>query len=201
MYAKISFAALLVLGLAYSPGFVLAEEDAKGGEQAAAHGHHDEHIGAKGVDQSPAEFKSDLAIFTLIVFLLLLGILKKYAWGPIVAGLEKREGGIQRQIDDAHAAHEKAKALLAQHEYQMDKVQDEVREILAEARRDAEHTREEMMAAAKTETEAMKNRAVQDIERRGMKPWTNSFRTWPRAWPRQPSTCSDGRSASRTTTS
>ncbi len=175
MYAKFSIAALLILGLVYSPGLVFAEEDAKAGEAAAENepgaadpheeGHHGHEIGHKGVDQSPAEFKSDLAIFTFIVFLLLLGILKKFAWGPIIEGLEKREGGIQRQIDDAAAAHEKAKALLAEHEYQMDKVQDQVREILAEARRDAEHTREEMIAAAQKETEKMKDRAVQDIGR------------------------------------
>lgn len=114
---------------------------------------------------NPAEFKSDTAIFTFIVFLLLLGILKKFAWGPIIAGLEKREGNISKQIADAEAAHEKAKALLAEHEYKMDKVQDEVREIIAEARRDAEHTRNEMISAAQSETEAMKNRAVQDIGR------------------------------------
>ncbi len=176
MYAKFSIAALLVLGLTVSPGFVFAEEDAKAAKPAPAHdpehnedhagdhGHDDHHsIGTKGVDMNPAEFKSDLAIFTFFVFVLLLFILKKFAWGPIVAGLEKREGGIQQQIDDANDAHEKAKALLAKHEYQMDKAQDQVREILAEARRDAEHTREEMIAAAQKETELMKNRAVNDI--------------------------------------
>jgi len=192
VYAKLSLTLFLALGLFVATGAVQAQEDhdqpagdtaeaghdegaenaePDHGEEEADHGHgagHGEHhtpIGAKGVDTSPAEFKSDLAIFTLIVFVLLFLLLRQFAWGPIVDGLEKREGAIAQQIADAEAAHEKAKAMLAEHEYKMDKVQDEVREILAEARRDAEHTREEMIAAAQAETEAMKNRAVTDIER------------------------------------
>ena len=43
--------------------------------------------------------------------------------------------------------------------------QEEVKEILAEARRDAEHTKNEIMAAAQSEAEATRDRALGDIER------------------------------------
>jgi F-type H+-transporting ATPase subunit b len=55
--------------------------------------------------------------------------------------------------------------MLAAHAEKLDKVQDEIRELLAEARRDAEHTKTEIMAAAQKEAEATRHRAVQEIER------------------------------------
>src|SRR4029453_7321396 len=128
-------------------------------------GSHQTHIGSEGVSNDPAEFKSDLAIFTFLVFVLLLGLLYKYAWGPVTEGLERREASIRDNIAAAEAARLKAEKMLAEHAAKLDKVQDEVREILAEARRDAEHTKNEIVAAAQKEAEASRARAVQDIER------------------------------------
>ncbi|MBN8624889.1 MAG: hypothetical protein J0M17_05300, partial [Planctomycetes bacterium] len=63
---------------------------------ADSHDAHDDHgaghgLGHAGASEDPGEVKTDLAIFTAIVFLLLVIILRKFAWGPIAAGLEKRE--------------------------------------------------------------------------------------------------------------
>lgn len=54
--------------------------------------------------------------------------------------------------------------MLAEHAKKLDKVQDEVKEILAEARRDAEHTKQDIVATANKEAEATRKRAVEDIE-------------------------------------
>ena len=69
---------------------------------AGAHGAeaHDDH-GAHAANTNPLSFDPDLALWTLGVFVLLLLILKKFAWGPIVAGLDKREHKI---ADDIAAA-------------------------------------------------------------------------------------------------
>ena len=64
----------------------------------------------------PEEFQTDLAIWTFVVFVVLLAILWKFAWGPIVAGLEKREQGIAEHIAAAERAHEEAKLLLAEYD-------------------------------------------------------------------------------------
>jgi F-type H+-transporting ATPase subunit b len=133
---------------------------------AGAHGSaHPAHIGEDGVSEDPAEFKADLAIYTFLVFLLLLALLKKFAWGPVTEGLERREASIHDNIANAEAARIKAEKMLAEHAARLDKVQDEVREIVAEARRNAEHTKNEIIAAAQKEAEASRVRAVQDIER------------------------------------
>jgi F-type H+-transporting ATPase subunit b len=134
-------------------------------EPPRAQGHTTSHIGTEGVSHDPSEIKGDLAIYTFVVFALLLGLLYKYAWGPVTEGLERRELSIRDNIAGAEAARLKAEKMLAEHAAKLDKVQDEVREILAEARRDAEYTKNGIVAAAQKEAEATRQRAVQDIER------------------------------------
>lgn len=163
MLSKIFYTSTVVLTiLAFRTTVSFAEEHA---EAAQTHGAHAAHIGEEGVSEDPGEFKSDLAIYTFVVFFLLLGLLYKFAWGPVSEGLERREASIHDNIAGAEAARIKAEKMLAEHAAKLDKVQDEVREILAEARRDAEHTKSEIVAAAQKEAEANRQRAVHEIER------------------------------------
>ena len=127
------------------------------------HGGHG-HVGAAGVSNNPSEFKTDLAIYSFVIFLLLLAILNKFAWGPISSGLEKREHRIAEHIAAAERSHQDAKAMLAEYERKLAAAQDEVRAILDEARRDAEHTHQEILAKAKAEAAAEAARARHDVE-------------------------------------
>lgn len=162
----------MVAGLAvltYLPAARGAEDHAHEKESHAehaegGHGGGHGHLGAEGVNTSPADFKSDLAVFTVIVFLLLLGILYKFAWGPISAGLERREHRIAEHIAAAERSHEEAKQMLAEYERKLATAQDEVRAILDEARRDAEHAHQEILAKAKAEAAAEAARAKHDVE-------------------------------------
>ncbi len=149
----------------HEPAGAQAADQGPAATDDSAHKAHAPHIGAEGVNTDAAEFKSDLAIYTFIVFLLLLAILWKFAWGPIARGLEQREARIHQDIADAEAARVKAEQMLARHAEKLDTVQDEVREILAEARRDAEHTKQEIVSTAQQEAEGTKQRAVGEIER------------------------------------
>ena len=107
----------------------------------------------------------DLAIFTVITFALFLFVLKKMAWKPMIEGLDKREGKIQAALSDAEHARIKSEKLLADHQHKLDRVQDQVREILAEARRDAEVTKNDIITTAQREADASKNRALVEIQR------------------------------------
>jgi F-type H+-transporting ATPase subunit b len=106
----------------------------------------------------------DLAIYTLVVFIVLFIVLAKFAWGPIAEGLDRREQGIADNIAAAQRSNEEAKALLAQYEQRLSAAQEEVRAILDEARRDAEHTQQQILAKAQSEAEATRDRAVRDID-------------------------------------
>jgi F-type H+-transporting ATPase subunit b len=113
--------------------------------------------------KSPIEFRSDMAIFSLCVFGLLFALLYLKAWPKISSALEEREAGIRRAIADAEKARIDSAEMLRQHQAKLDSVQEEVKAILAEARRDAEQTKNDIVASANTEATNIKNRAVADI--------------------------------------
>lgn len=118
-----------------------------------------------GGDPNPLGFDPDLAICTAVVFGLLLFLLNKFAWPAISLALVEREQRIENSIAEAEAKHEEAKLMLAQHEAKLASAADEVRELLEEARRDAEHTKVQIIAEAKQAADQERDRAVRDVER------------------------------------
>lgn len=113
---------------------------------------------------NPLEWKSDLALWTAVVFLLLLAILWKFAWKPIVDGLDKRERNVADQIAQAEAANEKANQILADYQRQLAAAGDQVRAILEQGRRDAEKAGRTLIDKAKEDAEAEYQRAVKQID-------------------------------------
>jgi F-type H+-transporting ATPase subunit b len=109
-------------------------------------------------------FSPDLAIFSAIVFLLLLGILSKFAWPQIAAALDERERNVADNIAAAAAKHEQAKRLLAEHEAKLVATAGEIRAMLEEARRDAEQTKGKIVAEARQAAGEERNRALREIE-------------------------------------
>jgi F-type H+-transporting ATPase subunit b len=130
------------------------------------HGAHADlgHGDASSALESPADFRTDLAIYTFMVFLLLLAILAWLAWPKISAALEEREKRIEASIAAADAKHEEAKRLLAEHEARLASAAAEVKAMLEEARRDAEATKMEIVAEAQKAAKAERDRAVREIE-------------------------------------
>jgi len=122
-------------------------------DDAAAHGKPD-----------PLSVDPDLAIWTFGVFLVLLAVLWKFAWGPISKSLDEREQAVARFIAEAKHSHDEAKRLLGEHERILAGAADEVRALLEEARRDAEATKLDILAEAKAGAEAERLRALREIE-------------------------------------
>ncbi|NOY40349.1 MAG: F0F1 ATP synthase subunit B [Planctomycetes bacterium] len=165
-------ALLVVASLAtYVSSLAYAEDSAKEAHADAdsghgGHGAHDLGHGNAGAGlEDPSEFRTQLAIYTFVVFMLLLAILGKMAWPSIAAALEEREKRIEGNIADAEAKHEEAKQLLVQHEARLASAADEVRALMEEARRDAEHTKSQILAEAKQLADQERDRAVRDVER------------------------------------
>ena len=111
----------------------------------------------------PAEFRGDLAIWSFAVFVLLAGLLAKFAWKPILEGLDKREQGIADTIAATRAANEEAKNMLASYERRLAEASEEVRGMLDEARRDAEATRQTIVAEARKAADDEQARAKREI--------------------------------------
>ena len=133
---------------------------------AAGHGEHEDLGQGDASDslESPAQFRTDLAIYTFAVFLLLLAILSRAAWPKISEALLAREKRIEDNLAAADAKHEEAKRLLAQHEAKLASAAAEVRAMLEEARRDADATKEQIVSEARAAAGLERERAVRDID-------------------------------------
>lgn len=121
--------------------------------------------GAHHGDPNPLTFDPDLALFTGLVFVLLIIVLGKFAWPQISLALVEREKRIEDNITAAEKMHADAKGLLAQHEAKLALAADEVRALLEEARRDAESTKTQIVAEAKKAADAERDRAIRDVQR------------------------------------
>ena len=111
----------------------------------------------------PAEFRGDLAIWSFAVFVLLAALLAKFAWKPILEGLDKRERGIAETIAATQRANEEARSMLASYERRLAEAADEVRGMLEEARRDAEATKQAIVAEARKAADDEQARAKREI--------------------------------------
>jgi F-type H+-transporting ATPase subunit b len=112
---------------------------------------------------NPLDFPVDLALFTLVVFVLLLILLGRFAWKPLLAALEKREKSIADNIENARRANEQAQQSLKDYEQRLADVTREAGDILAAARKDSEAARERILAEAAAEAKRQGERAVADI--------------------------------------
>lgn len=141
---------------------VCAADDGHGSKSASGHAEGEEHKDEGVPGLIP---RGDLALWSFVTFTLMMLVLGKFVWPSLNAGLVERERKIRQDIADAEANRHKSEAMVKEHEARLAKVQDEVREILAEARRDAEHARLEIVTTAQREAESTKQRAIAEIER------------------------------------
>jgi F-type H+-transporting ATPase subunit b len=104
-----------------------------------------------------------MSIYSFIVFLILLGVLYKFAWGPIAIALQRREETIARQINEARLASEKGSLLLREYEARLAAATDEARQIVSDARKNAELAKDRIVAEARDAAQKERERAVAEI--------------------------------------
>jgi F-type H+-transporting ATPase subunit b len=96
-----------------------------------------------------------MSVLTWVTFLALLFVLKKFAWTPIIAGLDQREKDIRTSLDAA----DKARAQLADVEVAKSKILEEARTqgmtIIQDARKTAEDVGKEIETKAKAHAESI----------------------------------------------
>jgi len=113
---------------------------------------------------NPVNWRNDLALWTLVVFLVVLAILTKFAWRPLVDGLKKREDEIAGQIAEAQRKNDEARQLLADYEKKLAEAATEVRGLIEQGRRDAEKVGQQLIGKAREEAGIEHQRALQQIE-------------------------------------
>jgi F-type H+-transporting ATPase subunit b len=106
-----------------------------------------------------------LMIWTIIIFIILLYILKKLAWKPLINSLNNREQMIKDSVDKAERLRQEAEKMVDENRKLLEKADAESRKIINEGKEYADKVRNELLAKANQETNRMIERAKSDIER------------------------------------
>lgn len=105
-----------------------------------------------------------LIVWTAVTFAVLLGVLWKFAWNPILGALEAREQAIQRTIDDAERLQAEAEKVLEEHRARLAEARAEGNRVLDEARQAGERMKGEIMDKARAEADRVIERAQRQLE-------------------------------------
>ncbi len=152
----------LALGWLSAPPVARAEEEH--GHAAAPAAGHDAHGEHGGEAKSPLlSFDPGQAVWSIVVFLLLLGLLRAFAWKPILQGLQTREKFIHDALEDAKRQRTEAEATLKRYMDQVNHAREEALAIVEEGRRDAEAVRKRTQDEARAEAHAMIERAKREL--------------------------------------
>ena len=102
-----------------------------------------------------------LMIWTIVAFLVTLFVLRRYAFGPIQKTIDERRERIRRSLEEADQARAEARRMLEEHRALLGQARGQAEEILAEARK----TREAMERRMREETEAERQRRLEETRR------------------------------------
>jgi F-type H+-transporting ATPase subunit b len=106
-----------------------------------------------------------LSAFTIVLFVLFVGVLSKFAWGPLLKAIDEREKSIRDAIEGSAKAHAEAQSLLAQHKDLVRQIGAEREEIIKKAAKEAEEFKADLMAKARAEGDDIVRRAKEQIAR------------------------------------
>ncbi|NNN06558.1 MAG: F0F1 ATP synthase subunit B [Elusimicrobia bacterium] len=104
-----------------------------------------------------------LMFWTVVTFFLLMVILKKAAWGPLLAAIEAREGRIKADREGAEKARAEAERIQKELEARMSDAHSKSKELLAAAAKDGEALRARLKAEAEADAQAIKEKTAAEL--------------------------------------
>ena len=124
----------------------------------------------------PLTVEGGLMFWTIVVFLILLAVLKKFAWPAVLGAVEAREKALEQQLAEAERNRAESAALLEEHKKLIADAKSQAHAVLAESKALAEKERavalektkqeqEELLARARREIAAERDRAVAELRR------------------------------------
>lgn len=105
-----------------------------------------------------------LIIWTIITFLILLLVLRKFAWKPILSALEHRERTIRESLEEAQRARQEAQRFYEEYERKMKEAHQDAQRVIAKAREEGEKLKEDILEQARKEAQSLMERARRQIE-------------------------------------
>ncbi|MFP4356733.1 MAG: F0F1 ATP synthase subunit B [Phycisphaerae bacterium] len=111
------------------------------------------------------------AIAAILVFVVLLAILRKFAWGPIIEQLRYREESVQKTIDNATKRQRDAHRLLEEYKQQLARAEADAQKLVEKSRAQAARDRAELIEQSRIESEkqaAASRKAIEQARREAL---------------------------------
>jgi len=102
-------------------------------------------------------------LVTLVIFIGLMLLLKKFAWGPLMGVMQQREDLIKSEIETAENSRLESQKMLEEQRTLLKDARTQAQEIVENAKKQGEVSREEIITTARAESGRMKEAAVQEI--------------------------------------
>ena len=116
------------------------------------------------MDNPLVQLDPGLFVWTIITFLILLGLLTKFAWKPLLSVLEKRENEIAKSIEDAEQARKELDRLTSEGDEIIAKARSEAQGIVSEGKKAADQLKESTLSKAKETAAANQDDAKEQIK-------------------------------------
>jgi len=139
------------------------DDHGKGGHASAGTDKEGHEKSPWNVEEGLFKGAVDVALWTIVVFLVLFFVLRAYAWRPIAEGLDRREQSIARDKQEADAARAEASRLREQLQAELAKANDQVRQMMDKARKDAETLAADLVARGKADLQEERNRLHREL--------------------------------------
>ncbi|WP_046174585.1 F0F1 ATP synthase subunit B [Domibacillus indicus] len=110
-----------------------------------------------------AGFNGGDILFQLVMFIILLALLRKFAWAPLMGIMQQREEHIASEIESAEKSRVEANQLLEQTRAEAKAARLEAQHTVENAKKIGEEQKAEILAAARAESERLKEAAKLEI--------------------------------------
>ncbi|WP_338751984.1 F0F1 ATP synthase subunit B [Bacillus sp. FJAT-52991] len=113
---------------------------------------------------SSTGFNGGDILFQLVMFIVLLALIKKFAWGPLMGIMQEREQHIASEIESAEKSRVEANKLLDETRAELKASRQEAQSIIENAKKIGDDQKNEIIAAARAEAERLKESAKMEID-------------------------------------
>jgi F-type H+-transporting ATPase subunit b len=116
------------------------------------------------MDNPLVQVDPGLFIWTIVTFLVLLTLLAKFAWRPLLEALETRQNAIRKSLDDAQRAKEELERLHVESGQIIQRARNDAEAVIAQSRSDGDRLREELKQKARAEADHIVKNAERQIQ-------------------------------------
>ncbi len=109
-------------------------------------------------------FEPGLMLWTVLTFLVLLFVLRKIAWKPLLEALDAREKRIDDALQKAEKAQREAEQAIAENRKRSDEAMRQAEHLIEQARQDAEQTRHKLIEDARAESQRVVDQGMRRLE-------------------------------------